>query len=143
MDGEVHHLPPQLHNYSTFSLWDTYRATHPLYTLVQSHRVPDFVNCLIRMAEESPAGAPVWPLQGRETGCMTGYHSAAVIAEACVKKFPSLDLAKAYPLMRKRAMMDDYRGLGYYRKLGYIPADKEEESARRSSMFTTIGPSRI
>ena len=132
MDGEVHHLPPQLHNYSTFSLWDTYRATHPLYTLVQSHRVPDFVNCLIRMAEESPAGAPVWPLQGRETGCMTGYHSAAVIAEACVKKFPSLDLAKAYPLMRKRAMVDDYRGLGYYRKLGYIPADKEEESVSKT-----------
>src|SRR6267378_7982354 len=102
MDGEVHPLPAQLHNYSTFSLWDTYRATHPLYTLVQGHRVPDFVNCLIRMAEESPAGAPVWPLQGRETGCMTGYHSAAVIAEACVKKFPNLDLAKAYPLIRKR-----------------------------------------
>jgi len=132
MDGEVHHLPPELHNYSTFSLWDTYRATHPLYTLVQSHRVPDFVNCLIRMAEESPAGAPVWPLQGRETGCMTGYHSAAVIAEACVKKFPNLDLVKAYPVMRKRAMVDDYRGLGFYRKLGYIPADKEEESVSKT-----------
>lgn len=132
MDGEIHRLPPDLHNYSTFSLWDTYRAAHPLYTLVQSHRVPDFVNCLIRMAEESPEGAPVWPLQGRETGCMTGYHSAAVIAEACVKKFPKLDLAKAYPLIRKRAMVDDYRGLGYYRKLGYIPADKEEESVSKT-----------
>jgi predicted alpha-1,2-mannosidase len=132
MDGEVHPLPAQLHNYSTFSLWDTYRATHPLYTLVQGHRVPDFVNCLIRMAEESPAGAPVWPLQGRETGCMTGYHSAAVIAEACIKKFPNLDLAKAYPLIRKRAMVDDYRGLGFYRKLGYIPADKEEESVSKT-----------
>jgi len=132
MDGKIHHLPPGLHNYSTFSLWDTYRATHPLYTFAQSHRVPDFVNCLIRMAEESPEGMPVWPLQGKETGCMTGYHSAAVIAEACVKKFPNLDLAKAYPLMKKRAMADDYRGLGFYRKLGYIPADKEEESVSKT-----------
>jgi predicted alpha-1,2-mannosidase len=132
MDGKIHSLPSGFHNYSTFSLWDTYRAAHPLYTLAQSHRVPDFVNCLIRMAEESPEGMPVWPLQGQETGCMTGYHSAAVIAEACVKKFPKLDLTKAYPPMKKRAMVDDYRGLGLYRKLGYIPADKEEESVSKT-----------
>lgn len=132
MDAKIHRLPPGAHNYSTFSLWDTYRATHPLYTLFQSHRVPDFVNCLIRMAEESSDGMPVWPLQGKETGCMTGYHSAAVIAEACVKKFPGLNLAKAYPLMKKRAMEDDYRGLGFYRKLGYLPADKEEESVSKT-----------
>jgi predicted alpha-1,2-mannosidase len=135
MDGEIHRLPPGSHNYSTFSLWDTYRAAHPLYTLIQSHRVPDFVNCLIRMANESPDGMPVWPLQGKETGTMTGYHSAAVIAEACVKKFPNLDLAKAYPLMKKRVMVDDYRGLGLYRKMGYIPADKEEESVSKTMEY--------
>ena len=135
MDGEVHPLPSGLHNYSTFSLWDTYRAAHPLYTLFQSHRVPDFVNCLIRMANESPEGMPVWPLQGKETGTMTGYHSAAVIAEAIVKKFPKLDLPKAYPAMKKRAMSDDYRGLGLYRKLGYIPADKEEESVSKTMEY--------
>ncbi len=132
MDDKVHQLAPGLHNYSTFSLWDTYRATHPVYTLALRDRVPDMVNCLIRMAEESPAGMPVWPLQGKETGTMTGYHSAAVIAEACVKDFRGIDFAKAYPLMRKRAMVDDYRGLGYYRKLGYIPCDKEEESASKT-----------
>ena len=135
MDGEIHQAPPGFHNYSTFSLWDTYRAAHPLYTLFQSHRVPDFVNCLIRMANESPQGMPVWPLQGKETGTMTGYHSAAVIAEACVKKLPNLDLSKAYPPMKKRAMVDDYRGLGLYRKLGYIPADKEEESVSKTMEY--------
>ena len=135
MDGKVHHLPPRFHNYSTFSLWDTYRAAHPLYTLFQSHRVPDFVNCLIRMENESPEGMPVWPLQGKETGCMTGYHSAAVIAEASIKKFPNLDLSKAYPAMKKRAMVDDYRGLGWYRKLGFIPADKEEESVSKTMEY--------
>jgi predicted alpha-1,2-mannosidase len=132
MDGKVHQLPKGAHNYSTFSLWDTYRAAHPLYTLIMSERVPDFVNCLIRMASESPAGMPVWPLQGEETGCMTGYHSAAVIAEACTKGFKGINFLQAYPLMRKRAMEDDYRGLGWYRKLGYIPCDKEEESVSKT-----------
>jgi putative alpha-1,2-mannosidase len=70
---------------------------------------------------------------------MIGYHSAAVIAvviaEACVKRFPNLDLAKAYAPMKKRAMVDDYRGLAFYRKLGYIPADKEEESVSKTMEY--------
>jgi predicted alpha-1,2-mannosidase len=136
MDLKIHRVPPGAHNYSTFSLWDTYRALHPLFTIMHQDLVPDLVNCLIRQAEESPAGMPVWPLQGRETGCMTGYHSAPVIAEACVKGFTGIDYAKAYPLMRKRAMEDDYRGLGLYRKLGYIPSDKEEESATKTLEYS-------
>ncbi|MGA2302513.1 MAG: GH92 family glycosyl hydrolase [Candidatus Acidiferrum sp.] len=135
MDGEVHRLPHGLHNYSTFSLWDTYRAAHPLFTIALKERVPDFVNCLIRMAQESPAGMPVWPLQGKETGCMTGYHSAAVIAEALAKGFQGIDFSKAYPPMRQRTMMDDYRGLNYYRKLGFIPCDKEEESVSKTMEY--------
>jgi len=135
MDGKVHQLPQGMHNYSTFSLWDTYRACHPTYTLFQSERVPDFVNCLIRMAQESPAGVPVWPLQGKETGCMTGYHSSSVIAEACVKGFSGIDFNKVYPAFKQRAMVDDYRGLAYYRKLGYIPCDKEEESVSKTMEY--------
>jgi predicted alpha-1,2-mannosidase len=136
MDLEIHKLPAGRHNYSTFSLWDTYRALHPLYTLMQTERVPDLVNCIVRMAAESPAGMPVWPLQGRETGCMTGYHSAPVIAEALTKGFQGIDAAAVYPLLKKRAMEDDYRGLGYYRKLGYIPSDKEEESATKTLEYS-------
>lgn len=68
MDLKVRQLPSGANNYSTYSLWDTYRALHPLYTLVQSERLPDLLNAMIRMAEESPAGVPVWPLQGCETG---------------------------------------------------------------------------
>ncbi len=135
MDGKVHQLPAHAHNFSTFSLWDTYRAAHPMYTLVQPEMVPTMVNCLIRMASESPAGMPVWPLQAKETGTMTGYHSASVIAEAYKKGFQGIDWIAAYPLMRKRAMDDDYRGLGYYRRLGYIPADKEEESASKQMEY--------
>lgn len=132
MDGKNHQLPDGEHNYSTFSLWDTYRAAHPLYTLFQSERVPGLVNCLIRMSHESPAGVPVWPLYAKETGTMSGYHSVVVVAEALAKGFKGIDAAKAYGPMRQRAMVDDYRGLNDYRKFGYIPCDLAEESASRS-----------
>ncbi len=66
MDGKVHQLDKGQRNYTTFSLWDTYRAEHPLFTLIHADRVPDMVNSLIRMAEQSPAGMPVWPLQARK-----------------------------------------------------------------------------
>jgi len=136
MDGKDHQLPAGLHNYSTFSLWDTYRAAHPMYTIFQPERVPDFVNCIGRMAIESPAGVPIWPLQAKETFCMTGYHSSSVVAEALTKGFKGIDFAKIYPAFKKRAMVDDYRGLGYYRKLGYIPCDKEEESASKTMEYS-------
>jgi predicted alpha-1,2-mannosidase len=132
MDGKVHQLEAGLHNYSTFSLWDTYRAAHPLYTLVQGKRVPDLVNCLIRMAEESPAGMPVWPLYAKETGAMTGYHSVVVMAEAQAKGFQGIKFDRAYPLVRKRAIEEDYRGLALYREMGYIPCDKERESTSKT-----------
>lgn len=131
MDQQVHTLAAGERNYSTYSLWDTYRALHPSFTLWQKERVAPMVNNLVRMAEESPAGIPVWPLAGSETGCMTGYHSASVMAEACVKKVPGIDWQRAYAVMRRRNMDDNYRGLGEYRKMGYIPADLEEESVSK------------
>jgi predicted alpha-1,2-mannosidase len=132
MDMKVHQLPKGQHNYSTYSLWDTYRAEHPLFTLYQSERVPDLVNGLVRMAQESPAGPPVWPLQGIETVCMIGYHSAVVIAEAQAKGFTGIDYAAAWPVFRKRAMEDDYFGLPEYRKRGYIPSDVEGEAVSKT-----------
>ena len=105
---------------------------YPLYTLVQSDRVPDLVNCLIRMSNESPAGMPIWPLHAKETFCMTGYHSMVVIAEAYAKGFQGIDFTKAYPMVKKRALEDDYQGLGYYRKMGYIPCDLEGESVSKT-----------
>ncbi|HET9696651.1 MAG TPA: GH92 family glycosyl hydrolase [Terriglobales bacterium] len=128
MDKQIHQLATGEHNYSTYSLWDTYRALHPSYTLWQQDRVAPLVNCLITMAEQSIYGFPIWPLQDGETYCMPGYHGASVIAEACVKKFPGIDPKRAYAAMRKRNMEDDYMGLGLYRQMGYIPADKEDES---------------
>ncbi|QMV17948.1 alpha-mannosidase [Granulicella sp. 5B5] len=132
MDAEIHQLPTGHHNYTTFSCWDTYRAAHPAYTLFEPERVPDFANTLIRMAQQSTAGMPVWPLQGTETGTMTGYHSAAIISEAIHKGFPGIDTESAYKCMMERAMVDDYRGLNYYRKMHYIPADLEDESVSKT-----------
>lgn len=132
MDLQLHQLPGTSKTFSTYSLWDTYRALHPLYTLVQTEKLPDLLTTLILMAEQSPAGVPVWPLQAVETGCMIGYHSAPVLAEAYMKKIPGVDYARAYPLWRKRAMVDDYRGLNYYRKMGFIPCDLEEEAVSKT-----------
>lgn len=136
MDGKIRQLAKGQHNYSTFSLWDTYRAEHPLFTLIHADRVPDMVNSLVRMAEQSPEGVPVWPLQSKETGCMTGYHSSAVIAEACMKGIPGIDYQAAFTALKKRAFQEDYRGLNFYRSLGYIPADLEAESVSKALEYT-------
>lgn len=132
MDKRIYKTPAGQHNYTTFSLWDTFRAAHPAYTLIQPERVPDFVNTLIRMAQQSEEGMPVWPLQGCETGTMTGYHSASVIAEAINKGFSGIDTNAAYQVMAERALVENFQGLGYYRQLGFIPADREGESVSKS-----------
>ncbi len=132
MDAAVHQVPAGGHNYTTFSLWDTFRAAHPAYTIFQPERVPDFANSLIRMAQQSEAGMAVWPLQGTETGTMTGYHSASVIAEAIHKGLPGIDSDAAFAVMMQRALQENFEGLGYYRELGYIPADRVGESVSKS-----------
>ena len=136
LDKQAHQLADGEHNYSTYSLWDTYRALHPSFTLWQQDRVAPLVNCLIRMAEESIYGFPIWPLQDGETYCMPGYHGASVMAEACAKKIPGIDWNRAYAGMQKRNMVDDYMGLGLYRQMGYIPADKLEESIGKLVEYT-------
>jgi putative alpha-1,2-mannosidase len=88
------------------------------------------------MAEESIYGFPIWPLQDGETYCMPGYHGASVMAEACAKKIPGIDWHRAYAGMRKRNMVDDYMGLGFYRQMGYIPADKVDESIGKFVEYT-------
>ena len=132
MDRQVRQLPEGQRNYSTYSLWDGYRALHPMLTLIQPDRVPDFVQTLVRMGEESPAGVPVWPLQGIETGCMIGHHSAVVIAEAQAKGFQGIDYPSAWRQFRKRAFEDTAHGLDLYRERAYIPCDLVDEAVSRT-----------
>ena len=95
MDQKVYTLDAGQHNYSTYSLWDTFRALHPSFTLWQPEQVGPMVMSLVRMAEQSPGGIPIWPLQAGETFCMTGYHSASVMDEACTKKFTGIEWKRA------------------------------------------------
>ncbi len=132
MDNKIHQLPAGEAAYTTFSLWDTYRASHPFFNLTQSHRVPDMLRSLVRMGQESPAGVPIWPLYGRETDTMIGYHYAAVLAEACRKQVPGVDYRAAYAVARDRAFDDPTHAMPLYRKMGYLPVDKVEEAVSKT-----------
>jgi len=121
-------------NYSTFSLWDTYRALHPLATLVQPpQRTSDFVNSLLAARRESPYGVlPVWSFHGQETWCMVGYHAVPVIADAYMKGIRGYDADEALQAMVASASYGPYDGIAQYRELGYVPIDEEGEAASKT-----------
>lgn len=112
--------------YSTLSLWDTFRAEHPLLTFIARDRVSDMVNSMLAYYEVREI-LPVWTLYGNETNTMTGYHSIPVIVEAYKKGIRNFDVEKAYEAM-KNTMMQDERGLDHYKKYGYIPYSLLDES---------------
>lgn len=119
---------------STFSLWDTFRAEHPLLTLVQPERTTsDIVNSLVASREYSPWGIlPVWQFAGRETWTMIGYHAAPVIADAYLKGLGGFDAARALDAMVASADYAPYGGLAEYIQRGYVPIDKEPEAASKT-----------
>ncbi len=140
LDREVHDAPADAPAFSTYSLWDTYRAFHPLLTLIQPERAAMFTRDLVRQTQQSPYGPPVWPLQGVETACMIGWHSVSVLAEAHAKGIEA-DYAAAWPNIRRRAFDRDFKdsdaslGRGHYYDLGYIPADQVWESVSRTQEY--------
>ena len=116
--------------YSIFSLWDTFRAAHPLYTIMQNERVNDMINSMLSHYREYGL-LPVWELVGNETNCMIGYHAIPVIADAILKGFQGFDIDEAFTAMKLSAMQDHF-GLKEYKELGFIPADKINESVSRT-----------
>jgi predicted alpha-1,2-mannosidase len=116
--------------YTVFSLWDTYRATHPLFTLVQRERTADFVNTALNHYTLG-GRLPVWELAANETDCMIGYHSVSFIADAWLKGIRGFD-----PELALRGMIDsagrDHFGLDAYRRDGYISLDFEHESVSKT-----------
>jgi predicted alpha-1,2-mannosidase len=128
-DKEVYENPG-FNNYSVFSLWDTYRAAHPLFTLVQPNLVNDLVNSLLA-AYDQQGKLPVWHLKGNETNTMVGYHSVPVIADAYFKGFRGFDAEKAFEAMKNTALMDE-RGLDFVKSQGFIPAESGVESVARA-----------
>ncbi|WP_257644259.1 GH92 family glycosyl hydrolase [Luteimonas salinisoli] len=132
-DNAVHRADGFTH-YSTFSLWDTYRALHPLLTLVQPEaRNADFIQSLLAHQRHSPYGIlPVWSFHGLETWCMIGYHAVPVIADAYLKGIRGFDADAALDAMVASASYGPYDGLRQYMELGWVPIDEEGEAASKT-----------
>jgi predicted alpha-1,2-mannosidase len=131
-DKEVHQNPGY-QTYTTFSLWDTYRAAHPLYTIVHPNRVNDFINTMLDIYDQQ-GKLPVWHLHGNETNTMVGYHAIPVIADAYLKGFRGFDAEKAFEAMKSFALRDE-RGLDFVKSQGFIPADSQVESVARAMEY--------
>ncbi|QCX39329.1 glycoside hydrolase family 92 protein [Aureibaculum algae] len=112
--------------YSTLSLWDVFRAETPLLSIIDTQTLNDMIQSMLAYYDVNGA-LPVWVLSGNETGTMPGYHSISVISDAYLKGIRNYDVDKAYEAMKK-TMMSDANGLNYYKKYGYIPFDKLDQS---------------
>ncbi|MFK8010024.1 MAG: GH92 family glycosyl hydrolase [Saprospiraceae bacterium] len=124
------HTAKGYNKYGIFSLWDTFRAANPLYTIIQKNKVNDFVKSLLSHYEEYGL-LPVWSLLGNETNTMTGYHAIPVIVDAYLKGYRDFDAELAFKAMKKSAAQD-IRGTNFYRDYGYIPYDKAGQSVTRT-----------
>ena len=116
--------------YTVFSLWDTYRALHPLFTFIQQSRVNDMVKTMLDHYRQTGL-LPVWELEGNETFCMVANHSIPVIAEAILKGIGDFDKNLAFEAMKATSMYDR-DGMGLYNSLGFMPADKVNQSVAKS-----------
>ncbi len=116
--------------YTVFSLWDTFRALHPLFTIVQRKRTVDLITSMLDMYKVDSL-LPVWELAANETNCMIGYHAVSVITDAYVKGIRDFDARMALRAMDKTASANHF-GLKYYKTKGYIPSDKAGESVSRT-----------
>lgn len=136
VDGRYRGHDMQIHEdktrdtYTVFSLWDTFRATHPLFTLIEQKRTNDFINTFLKNYEQGGV-LPVWELAGNETFCMIGYHSVPVIADAYVKGIRDWDVNAATNAMVAGAEADRF-GLESYRTYGFIRAGDEAESVSKT-----------
>jgi predicted alpha-1,2-mannosidase len=136
IDGKYRGRDNQIHTaegfdyYTVFSLWDTFRAAHPLYTLIDKKRTSDYINTFIKQYEQG-GRLPVWELASNETDCMIGYHSVSVIADAMAKGITGFDYEKAFEASKASAMRD-VLGLEAYKKNGFISMDDEHESVSKT-----------
>lgn len=142
VDGNYKGLDRQVHNakkdgftnYTTFSLWDTHRALHPLFTILQPKRAGDMVVSMLKHYEQSALHMlPVWSTYGNETWCMTGYHAVSVLADAVVKGIGGFDKQAALKACLATATNPYYDNIPAYEKYGYIP---DENSG--TSVSTTL-----
>lgn len=129
MDGKVHQAYG-FTNYTVFSLWDTFRALHPLLSIIEPERTGDFAQCLVQKSKEF-GELPMWELASNDTRCMIGYHAVSLIADAYTKGITNLNIEEAYVEMKKTAMLDK-RGLKAYKTLGYVPSNKSSQAVSKT-----------
>ncbi|MDR0834513.1 MAG: GH92 family glycosyl hydrolase [Candidatus Symbiothrix sp.] len=129
-DVSIH---PSFINYTTLSLWDTYRAAHPLMTLIHPEKMSSIVNTFLGIYKKQ-GKLPVWHLMGCETNCMVGNPAIPVVADAILKGYGGFDVNLAYEAMRTSAMLDE-RGLKYLKEYGFIPYDKEGEGLSKAMEY--------
>lgn len=129
MDGIVHKAIGY-ERYSVFSLWDTYRALHPLFTIIEQKRTIDFIKSFLSIYNEA-GKLPIWELWGNETNCMIGYHSVPVIVDAYVKGIKEFDTTAALEAMISSSNRKEY-GIDLLEKYGGLPAEKEHESVSKT-----------
>jgi predicted alpha-1,2-mannosidase len=139
VDGSYRGLDQNIHkadgftNYTIFSLWDTYRALHPFFNLVQPKRNADMVKSLLAHYDQSAQHMlPVWSHYANENWCMIGYHSVSVIADAFIKGNAPFDANKALDACVTTARHASYDGLSYYMAMGYVPEDKNGSSVSKT-----------
>lgn len=127
------HTANDFTNYAVFSLWDTYRATHPLFALIQAPRDADMINSMLAHYDQSTEHMlPIWSLQANETWCMIGYHAVPVIVDAFARSVKGFNIARAYEAVKTTAMNPNYDSVATYAKLGWVPFDKENESVSKT-----------
>ncbi|WP_055446930.1 GH92 family glycosyl hydrolase [Lacinutrix mariniflava] len=129
MDLEIH-KSKNFDYYTVFSLWDTYRAAHPLYTIIEQDKTNDFINTFLAKYDEGGI-MPIWDLSANYTGCMIGYHAVPVIADAYLKGIRGYDNNKALKAMMHSATRDKL-GLKSYKAFGFIPVEEESESVSKT-----------
>jgi predicted alpha-1,2-mannosidase len=124
------HKADDFSNYTVFSLWDTFRAAHPLYNIIDQKRTRDFIRTFLAQYEQG-GRLPVWELAANETDTMIGYHAVSVIADAAAKGISGFDLNKAFEAMKHSAELRQQRGLGVYIDQGFIAMEDERESVSK------------
>jgi predicted alpha-1,2-mannosidase len=139
LDGNYKGLDMNVHkaenfkNYTSYSLWDTYRALHPLFNLVQPTRNSDMISSMLAHSDQSVHKMlPIWSHYANENWCMIGYHSVSVVADAIVKGNTNFDPEKALQACVNTAKVPYYDGLEYYMKMGYVPEDKNGASVSKT-----------
>jgi predicted alpha-1,2-mannosidase len=136
VDGKYRGMDMQIHtaenfeNYTVFSMWDTYRALHPLFTIIEQDKTAQFINTLIRKYEQYGA-LPMWELAANDTRCMIGYHASSIIADAYIKGITGFDASKAFEAMKNTANIGK-RGISYYKEFGFVPSNKNSQSVSKT-----------